>query len=276
MTKRVLLLGNSHLAALRDALTRFDNLWPGMNVTCVGAHNDTLLETRCADGVLTPVSDAAKDAFKTFGGVDTIDLNSYAAIVIVGCQFACSRASYLYRRARWAALPSLAAMTKPPNCAWALVSEPAFNAMLYEMLSDVLGGKLLRHLRDGTDTPIYLASQPRTATGILDIEEHALTILNDAIAAGDAAAISTVFDRTAQLMCKDHGATFLRQPRQTIQSHVLTKPAFTKGAVRLSKNGRFQQPPTDILHANASYGATVLDQIAEAIGAAVTLADVEQ
>lgn len=275
MTLRVLCLGNSHLAAVRDALTRFDNLWPDMDVTCVGAHGDALLETACADGILTPLSVDAIDNFKTLGGVDTIDLDSYDAIVVVGCQIASSRASYLYRRSRWAALPSIAQATDIASQKWTLVSKDAFSTMLYEMLAMALGGKLIRHLRQGTDRPIYLASQPRTATGIQQIEKHALTVLNDIIRDGDAAAISAMFDQTATAVCKDHNATFLMQPRQTIQDHVLTKPVFTKGAVRLSRKGRYPQPPEDILHANASYGATVLDQIAKALGLK-TLADVEK
>jgi len=275
MTKRVLCLGNSHLAAVRDALTRFENLWPSLDVTCVGAHGDALLETTCADGILTPISDQAIDNFQTLGGMGAIDLNAYDAIIVVGCQVACSRASYLYRRARWAALPSVIDCADIMNQPWTLVSEPAFAAMLYETLSKTLGGKFIHHLRQGTNRPIYLANQPRTATGIMDIEQHALTILNDIRRDGDAAAVSIMFERIARQLCNDHDVTLLVQPRNTIQEHVMTRPAFTKGAVRLSRQGRYPQPPQDIIHANASYGATVLDQIAKALGVA-ELADVEQ
>jgi len=275
MTKRVLCLGNSHLAAVRDALTRFDNLWPGLDVTCVGAHGDALLETSCKDGILTPLSDQAIDNFQTLGGMGAIDLDKFDAIVVVGCQIACSRASYLYRRSRWVALPSVTACDDIAAQPWTLVSEAAFAAMLYDVLSNALGGKLIAHLRQGTDRPIYLANQPRTSTKITDIEKHALTILNDIRRDGDARDISAMFERVTRLLCKDHKATLLAQPRNTIQDHVLTRPAFTKGAVRLSRKGRYPQPPEDILHANASYGALVLDQIAKALGVA-ELADVEK
>jgi hypothetical protein len=133
------------------------------------------------------------------------------------------------------------------------------------MLLDCLGGRALRILRRGTDLPILVASQPRPATRLQDLPGHALAVLTQAIKAGDARQVSTMFEDAADIVCAALEATFLPQPMQTIADYLLTKPAFTRGAIRLTKEGRYAQPVDDILHANAAYGALILDQVAETL-----------
>ena len=266
MTLRLCLLGNSHIAALRDAIQRTPDRWPDVDVTYVAAHKTGLLQTRLQGDALIPI-DAS--AFTVFGDSGIVHLDAFDAIVVTGCEIALSRAAFLYRTARWADLPSVAPMKDATTEDWQLVSEPAFAAMLQAKFVDTLGGRLVRHLRRGTDRPIFVTSQPRTGRGVLDAGPHALDILGPIIDAGDGAEVERVFEINARVVCEAIGAGYLPQPAQTVDRHVLTKPAFTNGAIRLTREGRRPQPKSDFLHANATYGALVVDQIVEAVRAAL-------
>ena len=262
MTRRVCLIGNSHLAALRDALTRNPDAWPDVAFTCVGGHGETLLETQCVDGVLRPQTQDAREAFEQFGGVSEVVLDGFDAVVVAGCQVACARAGALYRRARWYGLPSMATCRDWGGGPWALVSEPGFAATLRDMLQETLGLRLLARLRAGSNARLFLASQPRLTSQVRTQSDHPLSINNHIIAAGDGAAVSAIFESTVTKLVSELGATFLSQPSQTITDDLLTADPFTVGAVRLTRAGRSPQPREDLLHANATYGRLVLDQIA--------------
>ncbi|SEV99650.1 hypothetical protein SAMN04488515_0570 [Cognatiyoonia koreensis] len=264
MTLNVCVFGNSHLAAVRDGFKRHEGRWPDLNLTFVGAHKNGLAETSCTDGILTPESEDAKFSFSRLAGLDQVDLRDTDAIVITGCGFALSRIAWLYRKARWAALPSVQSDPAPTK-AWSLVSRPAFLAMATEKLTDELAGRFIRVLRQGTDVPIYLCSQPRTTTGILTVGKHSLDVLPFAINSGDAAALSDLYETAAERAGDALGVRYIAQNARTITDHVLTADPFTKGAIRLTMKGRYAQPKDDILHANATYGKVVLDQIAVAV-----------
>lgn len=262
---KLLFLGNSHIAALRDAYGQFAGDWPGVEMQFVGGHKDHLADTAVEDGVLTPLSADTAAVLANFGGSQAgVDLRRTDAVIVVGCQVAMSRAAALYRSARWAGLPT-ARDGVPDGCA--LVSEPCFGAMLQTALVGNLGARLLRILARGTEVPLYLTSQPRTTTGILGRKNHALSVLNDLVANGDGTAVSAMFDNHATTLCRALGGTFLPQPPQTIDRDVLTARAFTEGAIRLTAKGRAQQPADDLLHANAAYGRIVISQVVAAVGA---------
>lgn len=260
MTLKVCIFGNSHLAAPRDAFGRHEGRWPQMDLTFVGAHKNGLAETSCDGGILTPLSEDAKNAFAKLANVETVDLRQTDAIVITGCGFALSRAAWLYRKARWADLPSVQS-DPTPTSQWSLVSKPAFSAMLQAKLIEELAARFVRILRRDLQTPIYLCTQPRTTVAIHDVGKHSLDILPKAIENGDAAALERMYEANAYTVCEALGVTYVPQNPRTIKDHLLTAPPFTKGAIRLSKSGRYTQPKDDILHANATYGKVMLDQI---------------
>lgn len=275
MTLNVVVFGNSHLAAVRDGYSRHDGRWPQLNLSFVGAHQNGLAETICENDVLTPVSDDAKQSFARLGGGAAVDLSSVDAIVVTGCGCALSRAAWLYRKARWADLPSVKANPAPTQN-WSLVSKPAFSAMVQTKLVEELAGRFIRILRRGTDKPIYLCSQPRATTGVEKVGKHSLDILPKAIAAGDGAALAEMFEANAYTVCEALGVTYIPQNARTITRDLLTAPPFTKGAIRLSEKGRYAQPESDLIHANATYGKVVLDQVNAVLSRDFRLANVEQ
>lgn len=263
--RRVLFLGNSHLAALREAWrTAAAGRWP-FEAHFVGAHRDLLLQTEVTGGRLRPVTTPAREAFRRLGGVTEVALGEYDAVVVAGCMVAMPQAAAVYRDARWPGLPSLAGETDIATLEPRLLSRSAVLATLAANLGERLGPKLAARLRTGTDAPILLASQPRLAARAKGTPRPTTRSYLLALRNGDAASLSALFDEAAAIAAAQAGAGFLPQARATIDDHIFTAERFVEGATRLTQQGGAPQPKDDILHANAAYGATVLDQVAAAL-----------
>jgi len=266
MTRRLLVLGNSHLAALADGWRAQPGRWPGVELRFVGAHGERLLETELRDGTLRPASAAAAQDFARLGGGEGVALAGYDGIIIAGAMVALASAAALWREMRWVGLPSLAAEPDLATMAPALVSRQAAQAALVARLSARLGLRLAARLRAGCDLPIWIASQPRVSETILDRPRPATRAHAEALRLGDGAALSAWFDTAATIAARQAGAAFVPQPPATITRDILTARRFTRGATRLAARPGLAQPGDDILHANGAWGAQMLDAVLGAAG----------
>jgi len=263
MTTRILFLGNSHLAALRQAHVADPARWPGISATFLGAHKDLLLQTAIRDGRLVPLTPQAEQAFRRLARVADVDIAGQDVIVLTGCMVAVASAATAARDMRWPGLPSLETCPDLAAMPMRLVSYPAACATVRAVLARRLGPQLARHLRgQGVAAPIWLTCQPRVSAVIRTAPRAMTRAQNGAVDTGDAAALSDLFDHAAARAMADAGADFLPQPPQTIAHHILTALPYVQGAVRLADRPGLPQPDHDIMHANAAYGAAVLDQIA--------------
>lgn len=266
MTLRLCFLGNSHIACIRQAWAVEAGRWPGIAPLFVGGHRNLLLDTAEVGRRLVPTSDGAARAFSDLAGIDHVDLDAYDAFVVTGCLVSLGCIANLYRDARWLDLPSVAAHDDLASDPAILMSDAAVQMTAEDILSRRLGLRVARHLREMTDRPILVTSQARVSAVIEDAHRPGTRAHHAALKAGDAASLSDLFDSSALRVCREVGATFLPQPRQTIARHILTARPYMDGAVRLTAEGNTPQPPKDITHANARYGAAVLDQIATHFG----------
>lgn len=267
MTRRICFFGNSHLAALREAWVTDPGRWPGIEAQFIGAHKDLLLQTRLEGSVLHPDSRAASDAFARLGGVGSVDLAGFDHIVVTGCMVSLPQAANTYRDARWPGLPSLSSEPDLAKMAPVLMSRAAAQATVEAAIARRLGPRFVRHVRPATDVPIWLTSQPRVSAVVRKRAHPAARSQRIALRNGDGAALSALFEAAAARAVEQAGATFLPQPAQTIAHDILTDLPYVEGAKRLTARGDQPQPPTDIMHANAAYGALVLDQIIAATAA---------
>lgn len=263
MTTRILFLGNSHLAALRQAHAASPGRWPGIAATFLGAHKDLLLQTELRQGRLVPVTPQAQQAFQRLAQVADVDVAGQDLIVITGCMVAVASAATAARDMRWPGLPSLANCADLAAMPARLVSRAAACATVQAVLARRLGPELARHLHaQGAAPPIWLTCQPRVSAVIHAAPRPATRALSEALATGNAAGLSALFETAARRAMADAGAEYLPQPPHTITHHILTALPYVQGAIRLAERPDLAQPEDDVLHANAAYGAAVLDQIA--------------
>ncbi len=266
MTRRICLFGNSHIAALKEAHRAGPDRWPGLEMQFVGLHGELLMQTVIRDGRLAPQSDAAAEALQAISGLSEVDLRSFDAFVVTGCNIATFSAVTVYGGLRWPDLPSLDRQADLAAMRPILVSEGVARATLVAMLAERLGLRFIRHLRAGTDRPIWLTQQPNVSASVLEGETPAkLRTHLRAMARGDAAHIARLFAEVAPLATCEAGAGFLPQPAATVVEDILTDTAYCEGATRLAARPGIPQPARDFLHANAAYGALVLDQISGAL-----------
>lgn len=265
MTLRVCIIGNSHVAALREAWLQEPGRWSGFSVTFLGAHQDLLLQTEVRDGRLIATTDAAAQTFQKISGVTEIELDAHDVFVIAGSSVAQATALQIYRDARWVSLPSLATVSDLATMPEQLISRAAAQATMRAALSTRLGPRLAQRLRGGTRRRIFLTAQPRVSEIILKSPRPVTRLHNIAIKNGDAAALGQAFEDAAVQVLAQSDTIFLPQPGQTVAHHVLTAQSYVKGANRLAASLDVPQTKDDIIHANGAYGALVLDQIAAAL-----------
>lgn len=265
MKLRLLVLGNSHLAALADGWRANPGRWPGVECHFVGAHGERLLETELRGGVLTPASPEAAKDFARFGGGKGVALADFDAIVIAGGHVALAAAALVWREMRWSALPSLDAVPDLATMKPALVSRAAASAALVALLAERLGPRLARRLRAGCDLPLWITSQPRLSETVLDTPRPTARAQIEALRQGDAPALSALFDEAADIAATAAGAHFVPQPAATISHAILTARSFTQYATRLAARPGTAQPQDDVMHANGAFGALMLDALLAAI-----------
>ena len=266
MTQRVVIFGNSHIAALKYALRETPHAWPDMALTLVGAHREHLINVAIIDGILRPVSDDAKRNFNNLNGCEQVDLNQFDAVAISGCEVTFNHASVLYKNARWPELPSIAKMQNLASMRERLVSVSLFDTCLRDALVKSIGVQLAHKIKTAQpDLPVFVLGQPRACQKALD-GGNALAVGHQRIVdKGDTSVVSARFDDIATQLLADMGITFLAQPENTRTDDIFTSSRFTDDAMRLSSEDNLKQPQDDVLHANAAYGAVVLSQLGAAL-----------
>jgi len=261
--RRVLILGNSHIAAVKAAHAGAPDRWPGLAVTFAGGHGDALAALVVQGGRLVARSEAAAENLRLLNDRDDWGLAGYDVFVVVGCQVGIYRALMPYRAGRFLGLPSAA----QPGPA-VPVSRAMFGLAVQEQVVRSLGGALALRIRagieaDGLAAQVMLAEQPRPSFDCRRSRKKFAGLLR-ARRLGDGAVLTEVFEQEARAALP--GITLLAQPEATRHVGLFTRPRYSKGSVRLTANRHIEHPEDDFIHANAAYGALVLDQIAAAVG----------
>ncbi len=265
MKKRVLIFGNSHVAALKEAASAHPDLWSDLDLTFVGTHRNMLLETTISESVLTPNTDRTRQYFVDYGGKPSFDLTEYDVLAIAGCQVTAMRMMQVYRFARYMSLPSMTKVNDLATMSPMLVSQHAFAAGIASSIKPTLGATFARKLRHGTDAPILFLSQPRVAQAVMKTTKNALGALKKPVHHGDGPSLSHLFDTTITDLMNAIDVTFVPQPEDTVFKGLLTAQKYVNGAIRLTSEGRIKQPKEDLLHANKAYGKKVLDQVQQLV-----------
>ncbi len=264
MTLRVLILGTSHCAALRaaagadrhsDALT-----WRGMTLRFAAIPNDHAAAMRLQDGVLTAAGDTACRLLRRINGQDRFDLADVDAVAIAGGLMNSFAVARLYADARWFPLPSLVADGGVPPPGLPLISEAAAMAVLCGGVAEAPLYPVLCCLQG---RPVFVLQDPRVSQDATTGGKKMARFRRIA-ESPDAADLSYHYDRAAT-GALGALARIILQPAATRAGGFFTDPRFRRGATRLGATADTPQPPDDMLHGNADFGAVVLDDLARAM-----------
>ncbi|GCA53201.1 hypothetical protein KGO5_05670 [Sinorhizobium sp. KGO-5] len=254
---RLCILGNSHLAAFRDAWTEHSEKFPDLVPTWFGASRDQLGNMVARKGLLRPKTQRLAESLKwTSGGLEFIDPRNYDAFVIVGLGPSFTGASRIYRAFR------TSAQSQDPRPRY-LISQAAYHAALDgQVLSSVAFG-LAGLLRSLTDAPIFVIADPLPAENALESRERALW--SQLLATGDGARLLSQFLRLTTTRVQELPATFIEQPAQTRSQEMFSRDDFRRGAARMREDGDIAFTDEDYGHLGPQYGLILLRELANRI-----------
>ena len=262
MTARLLVVGNSHLSAIRAALAEAQDRGDGPRVDTLALRGAMLETMAVEDGRLKATRDDTRAMLEALNpGPPPAPLADYDAVAVAGLDFKPLTALALWRGAQWPALPSLAEVedlaTMPPI----LISRPAAEATLTARLAACDAARLLRLIRPAVKGTLVVLPCPRLSqrgkwTDVPRYHGH-----GRAVDGGDGPELDALWERCARRACRELGARYLPQPRETIVGGMMTKRRFMRDEVVTLPTAAGPRKVTDMVHGNAAYGAAVLERL---------------
>lgn len=242
----ILLIGNSHLAALRHALRRDHTRWPLLNdADFFGLPGNGLRQMDLRDGILYPRDKELEGRAIFYNGVPDLPVSGYDRVIVVG--------GVKFNDALWVTA-GVRSVAHPVVDGRAPVSLAFFRAALDHVVQSSTAGHLIRRLAP-LATVRYL-SEPFPSEEALD-DPAAFPNIAACAGLGELAFMADEFNLA---LGRRLGCEVIAQPAQTLAAPGLTLTRFMHGSLRL--NPRASVPhENDVLHGNALYGAEVLDQV---------------
>ena len=245
MSRRICVLGNSHVAALKggwEAGKTPDNL----KADFFGALSDGMASLSCIEGKLIPKEPEAAEFFCKISGKRTgITPEDYDSFLLCGMGLFPVCVFNNYNRF---ATPSTR-NTKAPH----YVSDACMDDLLWDQIDRTMSVHCARLVRKSTDAPIYLAWQAYWAETLLNIAWRAEQ-MGQLLEYGDQdyvhARMRTIEDRLGE-----EGFSFLHQPAETITKGIMTKARFSRGSVLFREGLNRPHRDNDVFHMNSDYGA---------------------
>lgn len=255
MTYSICLIGNSHIAALKQAWTnRAPTVASGLTPTFFSAQNRLMAQlTREGRSLVTQGGEFAQKLAYTSGGKDRIDVDDYDAFVLVGSGFGVEVPKFLE-------LGGTADFLK-----WGpvspLLSRACFEAATEAALNDCLLINVLGMIRAISRTqPILIACAPYLSERVLTeppLDEDARLRDPEFLAP-----LVAMCRAAAERVAARHGSEIVWQNEITVAMPGFTKLEYGLNPARFSMKG-FKTPEFDARHGNEDYGILMLSAVLE-------------
>ncbi len=254
--RRVCILGNSHLAAVKLGLelARAQDLLEGVDCDSFGARSMAIADTRIEDGCLVPANEAVARSFAwTSGGLPRIALDSYDAIYLVAGRSPHSVLRYA---------PS--GLLPPP-------SRGVYRAVA-QGWAEGWAGRLGQAIARATRAAVIFVGEPEPALpaervggfrALLDAAGRP-----DPTKLGPLRAIKAAIAEAVAATPHAFAAIATPPPACLDALGVFTRSEFRRGAVRLTPGLGEAQPEDDRIHMNGAYGLELLRHLGIARDAA--------
>lgn len=247
MTPRICFIGDSHIAALRQALNDPRGAVYSDRIAMFGSRGTGLKSSVIRDGELTSDDETVRDNLRFTGGSESIGIDDFDVFCIVGSQV---KLDLMERTLEDCAPASMPLPGRAP------ISSGLMDKLFEERLKMTLAYHLATLLHT-TGKPVYLIGNPRHAEEILNHEQGAF--YRTLIEAGVEQEYLRQFTKAFTALFGPF-ARIIAQPAPLLATPMFTRQAFTKGSVLLAKRLK-EHPETDFAHMNADYGVEVLTTI---------------
>ena len=255
MSHRICFIGDSHVAALRQALDDPRASAHAERISIFGSRGLGLFSLRAEDGALVTDEKRVRQDLNFTGGARKIKFRKYDAFCIVGGLVKLQRVDDIVENY------ATFGMGLPGRH---LVSEPLMGQMFEEAMRQTLSFHLL-DLIARSGKPLFHVPCPLPSE---DVVGHLKgSVLRSIIEAGLAEEHFRRFS-TARDKIIGGSATIVTQPDATVAAPFFTKCDYGVGSVRLAKK-QVEHGDDDFGHMNQDYGVLMLNRAMEVIDTAL-------
>lgn len=240
---RVVVLGNSHLGALKKAWEDGAQLHPELELVFFGSPRQTMRELNASGNELTTDSEKTRKYLALTSGMEdpVIRINEYDVVFLHG----------LIQRNRM--IPLSVKLEQYTTRTGSMPTSGLIRAIMAEEFENSMFWHLAREIRKISNVPLIAAPQPYQSE---DSKHYA--------AAGEELAkwpLAARYDGFAEDRVRSFGASYLPQPPETLVNHVFTRREYCLDAVHLTRQESGAEEG-NLSHMNARFGALVLRDLA--------------
>lgn len=254
---RVAVLGNSHLAALRDGWESLRAAHPDVTLDFYGAAQRDLRPLDVTPAGIEPRKAEARASFRqTSGGPERIAFAGLGAVVIVGLAFGFRQALEIY--------PGHGTWRLSPAPDRVMLPEDVFRAALAARLGATLAAETARAIHAAGGPPVFLMPQPNYADAFPEAPSSPAqgpdqTALRIATSAGDGPGLEALWRAAAADAAAGAGAHLLAIPPTMLTRGCLMEAVWSIGSRPLHTAQGPAHRADDHWHMNAAYGRAVLE-----------------
>jgi hypothetical protein len=260
--KRVCLVGDSHLAAIKSGWEIVGREYPEIEASFFGAPAEKSENIAFESGRLVPKTEQAARYFKlTSGGQEFMSPADYDLIVLVGFGFSLGPVIRGYRSFRTDS-------QRYREGDFQLVSSAYFDEIAAYQLGETFGARLQREIRAASNVDVRCCATPMCCVTALEEQEHytangklQFAALRKATEWGDLESLAVAYESALSQLARG-GVLALAQPEETREAFIFTSPEFSTAATKLGgSNTR-----NDGIHMNSRYGDLMLRRIFDMAG----------
>ncbi|HHS94731.1 MAG TPA: hypothetical protein ENK63_05280 [Rhodobacterales bacterium] len=265
---KLCVVGNSHIGMFRAGLGADISADVTFFALAQGKYGNTELR----GSTLVETSAKRREILAGYGLADQIDLADFDGVVFTGSVGGVPAALALAAGMSVSSWPSgqkamiEARKTAAPSTPLRrpLLSGAAFEAAFEAISRGRRTHRLASALRTNLDLPIFIVPEPLPSAHVTTQKQPLAMRVRQVQKHGDGRALLASLRTARQRAYADiPRLEIIEQPGHTIEQGFLTKPAFTRGAIRI--DGVKTHGTEDFIHGNADLGALLLLQVASAL-----------
>ncbi len=248
--RRVCIIGNSHVAALRSGLDLLPELDQGFTFDFFAAQRDLMRDMELKGETLVSTSELTKGRMRSVsGGKTCIDTAEYTDFIIVGLGFNYLQATAVLKKNQVFGYHG-------SSKRFPMISRPCLVALIAEYLNLSKAMFFARLLRSVSKARIIIIPQPYPSK---DIKTNGKGDFWKSVAySGLLTLITTMYEDVAKRIVDKAGCEILFQPVATLSQPGMTLAIYSVDSIRLGSTKNHTYPPGQASHMNSAFGAETL------------------
>lgn len=249
--KRICVIGDSHVAALKFAWWEIAQEFPDIKITWFTSHRRRFVDLVVRGDRLVPEGDELREVMRRSCKFEPEIAADYDRYVVCGLDYS-----------MYVTMHKLAGFRSedqaPDNRA--PLSSACYLQAMTGILRDTVSLEVARKVRAITAQPMTIVPSPRIS------DANPLKLYPRFRETGDAERIAGYFFAASDILGREVGAEMARQPAETLRDPLLTLAVYTQDAPREFGDTERPEGWIDYQHMNAEYGALMLRALFAAPG----------